>query len=61
MICTCEDYKTNMPVIDKSLLETGGYSGKWMEYCPWCGAHMIEAPLEPGQMSVILNRRHFGR
>lgn len=41
-ICKCEDYKENIPkingIIYMSQLHGGqGYTGKQINYCPWCG------------------------
>ncbi len=61
MICPCPDYTMNMPYIDGAIMRTGGYAGKWMAYCPWCGEPLKQKVLAdvPGMMKVNLNRRHF--
>lgn len=61
MICECEDWKQNMVLIDEATRKAGGYAGKFMSHCPWCGLKLTAfMDLEPGQMMVVLNRKHFG-
>ncbi len=49
--CTCEDWAPNIEIINNALLMSTshswgfpkGYTGKFIEYCPWCGKKLIEA------------------
>lgn len=60
--CECPAFRDNMPLIDGAIMRTGGYSGEFIKFCPWCGER-LEVPFQetdPGQMRVVLNRKHFG-
>ncbi len=40
--CTCSDWKENIPKLNAiltmaQLRNSSGYTGKFFQYCPWCG------------------------
>lgn len=62
MKCYCNDYAKNIRLVDLAMVKGGGYQGKFFKYCPWCGFEIDRVPVkaeEGGNMSVVLNRKHF--
>lgn len=45
--CTCSDWKKEISYINglctiTSIHDGGEYTGKFMDYCPWCGSKLTE-------------------
>lgn len=48
--CNCDDWKENIPILENAVLMSSihswgnpkGYTGKFIEYCPWCGKRLEE-------------------
>ena len=46
MHCECSDYKENINKINAGFVFSsthgiGGYTGKIIKYCPWCGKELL--------------------
>ena len=47
MRCDCKDWRENIDKLNAgqvfmSIHGQGGYKGKIMRYCPWCGRKLVE-------------------
>jgi len=48
MICNCKDFEENIGLLNAPIqleairYDTCGYTGKPINYCPWCGSKLIK-------------------
>lgn len=60
MICNCNDWKENTPILQEGEIAAGGYRGKFFTFCPWCGLRLMKIEVdETGAMKAQLTRKHF--